>query len=269
MILQILVSHSLHSLCCAKTVLRKTNDKNCSVVLTVARLELELVEQLNGRDQEGNSLSRSCLGSSEDITTSLSRQQWFSVVDRNSSFARKGEAVDIRKLACELGVRYVLEGSVRKAGSRIRITTQLVDATKRIHVWADRHDTAVSDIFIRQDEITNRIVDSVRSQLVMAEAMRLRGRRSVDVDAHDLVTQALPHMWRMSVSEQQLAQTLLQQAAAREAPQRCAHVHALLGWTYMNMFKQARPRWRWMSRTIGDTSCLGSVTRASAAPTMR
>ncbi|MGA8390334.1 MAG: winged helix-turn-helix domain-containing tetratricopeptide repeat protein [Pseudolabrys sp.] len=175
-------------------------------------------------------------GITEDITTGLSRQQWFSVVDRNSSFARKGEAVDIRKLACELGARYVLEGSVRTAGGHIRVTAQLIDATKRIHVWADRHDSAVADIFRRQDDITNRIVDSVRSQLVMAEAMRLRGRRSVDVDTHDLVTQALPHMWRMSVSEQQLAQTLLQQAAVREAPQGRAHVHALLGWTYMNMF---------------------------------
>ena len=82
-------------------------------------------------------------GITEDITTGLSRQQWFSVVDRNSSFASKGEAVDIRKLACELGARYVLEGSVRKAGGRIRISAQLVDATKRIHVWADRHDSAV------------------------------------------------------------------------------------------------------------------------------
>ena len=80
-------------------------------------------------------------GMTEDITTGLSRQQWFSVVDRNSSFARKGEAVDIRKLACELGARYVLEGSVRKAGGRIRITAQLVDATKRIHVWADQNVT--------------------------------------------------------------------------------------------------------------------------------
>jgi TolB-like protein len=175
-------------------------------------------------------------GITEDITTGLSRQQWFSVVDRNSSFARKGEAVDIRKFACELGARYVLEGSVRKAAGRIRITAQLIDATKRIHVWADRHDSAASDIFNRQDEIINRIVDSVRSQLVLAEAMRLRGRRSVDVDTHDLVTQAIPHMWRMSVSEQQLAQKLLQQAAARGAPQTGAHIHALLGWTYTNMF---------------------------------
>jgi TolB-like protein len=175
-------------------------------------------------------------GITEDITTGLSRQQWFSVVDRNSTFACKDEAVDIRKLACELGARYVLEGSVRKAGGRIRVTAQLVDATKRIHVWADRHDSAVSEIFVRQDEITNRIVDSVRSQIVMAEAMRLRGRRSVDLDAHDLVTQALPHMWRMTVSEQELAQKLLQQAAARATPQERAHVHALLGWTYTNMF---------------------------------
>jgi TolB-like protein/Flp pilus assembly protein TadD len=175
-------------------------------------------------------------GIAEDIITGLSRQQWFSVVDRNSTFAGKGEAVDIRKLACELGARYVLEGSVRKAGGRIRITAQLIDATKRIHIWADRHDSDAVDIFIRQDEITNRIVDSVRSQLIMAEAMRLRRRRSDTVNTHDLVIQALPHLWRMSVGEQQLAQKLLQQAAALETPQAVARVHALLGWTYMNMF---------------------------------
>lgn len=175
-------------------------------------------------------------GITEDIITGLSRQQWFSVVDRNSSFARKGESLDIRTLACELGARYVLEGSVRKAGGRIRVTAQLVDATKRIHIWADRHDSGVADIFSRQDDITNRIVDSVRSQLVMAEAMRLRRKQPDDVDAHDLVTQALPHMWRMSVGEQQLAQKLLQQAAALKASQGCAQAHALLGWTYMNMF---------------------------------
>jgi TolB-like protein len=175
-------------------------------------------------------------GIAEDLITGLSRQQWFSVVDHHSSFARKGETVDIRKLACELGARYVLEGSVRKAAGRIRVTAQLVDATRRIHVWADRYDSDVADIFVRQDEITNRIVDSVRSQVVLAEAMRLRGRRSVDADAYDLVTQALPHLWRMSVSEQERAQALLRQAAALDVPQGRAHVHALLGWTYVTMF---------------------------------
>jgi TolB-like protein len=175
-------------------------------------------------------------GITEDIITGLSRQQWFSVVDRNSTFACRGGAVDIRKLGFELGARYVLEGSVRKAGGRIRVTAQLVDATKRIHVWADRHDSAVADIFSRQDDITNRIVDSVRSQLVMAEAMRLRCKPSNDSDAHELVTQALPHLWRMTVSEQLLAQKLLQQAAACATPQGRAHIHALLGWTYTNMF---------------------------------
>jgi TolB-like protein len=175
-------------------------------------------------------------GITEDIITGLSRQQWFSVVDRNSTFACKGEAIDIRKLGCELGARYILEGSVRKAGGRIRVTAQLVDATKRIHVWADRHDSAAADIFSRQDDITNRIVDSVRSQLVTAEAMRLRCKPSDDSDAHELVTQALPHLWRMTVSEQLLAQKLLQQAAACATPQGRAHIHALLGWTYTNMF---------------------------------
>ena len=175
-------------------------------------------------------------GVTEDIITGLSRQQWFSVVDRNSTFSCKSETVEIRKLACELGARYVLEGSVRKAGSRIRITAQLVDATRRVHIWADRHDCEATDILRRQDEITNRIVDSVRSQLIMAEASRLRRKPAGDIEVRDLITQALPHMWRMNLAEQQRAQALLQRAATLETQQAGAHVHALLGWTYVSMF---------------------------------
>jgi TolB-like protein len=172
----------------------------------------------------------------EDLITGLSRQQWFSVIDRNSTLACKGGAVDTRMLARELGARYVLEGSVRKAGGRVRVSAQLVDAEKRIHIWAERHDTRLTDIFDRQDEITNRIVGSVGSQIVMAEGLRLRAVPSKDMVATDFVTQALPHIWRMDVAEQQAAQALLQQAATLEARAGRAHAHALLGWTYVNMF---------------------------------
>ncbi|HZP68593.1 MAG TPA: winged helix-turn-helix domain-containing protein [Pseudolabrys sp.] len=175
-------------------------------------------------------------GITEDVINGLSRQQWFSVVDRNSTFACKGGTVDVRRLACELGTRYVLEGSVRKAAGRIRITAQLVDATRRVHLWADRHDVKLAEIFDRQDAITDRIADSVGSQVILAEAMRLRRQPCGTKDARDLVTQALPHMWRMDAREQQAAQSLLQQASTLESRQERARAHALLGWTHVNMF---------------------------------
>ena len=175
-------------------------------------------------------------GITEDLINGLSRQQWFSVIDRNSTFARKGAMVDVRQLACELGARYVLEGSVRKAADRIRITAQLVDATRRIHLWADRHDADLADIFDRQDEITSQIAGSVGSQIIMAEATRLRHQPCESMDARDLVTQALPHMWRMDAREQVIAQNLLRQASALESPQGRARAQALLGWTHVNMF---------------------------------
>ena len=173
-------------------------------------------------------------GLTEDIITGLSRQQWFSVIARCSSFAFKGQVIDIRKVACELGVRYVLEGSVRKAAGRVRITAQLIDASKRIHLWADRYDGVFADIFDWQDEITSRVVDAVRSQIIMAEAARVRRKPPHNIDASDLVKRALPHMWRMSADEQRFAQELLQQAVALDGGY--AHAYALLGWTYVSMF---------------------------------
>jgi TolB-like protein/Flp pilus assembly protein TadD len=173
-------------------------------------------------------------GLSEDIITGLSRQRWFSVIARNSSFAFKAEAADPRKVASELGVRYVLEGSVRKAADRVRVTAQLIDADKRVHLWAHRYDSALANIFEQQDEITNRVIDSVRSQIIMAEAARLRRKPLQNIDASDLVMQALPHMWRMSADEQRQAQELLEQAVTLDAEY--AHAHALLGWTYVCLF---------------------------------
>ncbi|HET7382137.1 MAG TPA: hypothetical protein VFJ59_06095 [Pseudolabrys sp.] len=173
-------------------------------------------------------------GLTEDIITGLSRQRWFSVIARNCSFSLKGKAIDIRKVACELGVQYVLEGSVRKAADRVRVTAQLSDATKCVQLWADRHDSVFVSIFDHQDEITNRIIDSVKSQVIKAEAARVRCQLPENMDVPDLVIQALPHMWRTSAEEHRLAQELLQQAVTLDAGY--AHAHALLGWTYASMF---------------------------------
>ena len=173
-------------------------------------------------------------GLTEDIITGLSRHRWFFVIARNSSFAFKDKAVDVRKVAGELGVRYVLEGSVRKAGGRVRVTAQLIDAGKSVNLWADRYDRDLANIFELQDEITNRVTDSVGSQIIVAEAARVQRKPPQNIEAWDLVMQALPHMWRMSVEEQRLAQALLQQAVALDTEY--AHAHALLGWTYLCMF---------------------------------
>jgi len=108
-------------------------------------------------------------GLTEDIITGLSQQQWFFVIARNSSFTYKG-AVDVRQVASQLGVRYILEGSVRKSASRVRVTGQLIDASLGNHLWAERYDRELSDIFELQDEITNRVIGSVSPQILIAEA---------------------------------------------------------------------------------------------------
>ena len=173
-------------------------------------------------------------GLTEDIITGLSRQPWFFVIARNSSFAYKGEAVDVRDVASELGVRYVLEGSVRRSANRVRVTGQLIDATLGNHLWAERYDRELADIFELQDEITNSVIGSVGPQILVAEAARVRRKPPQSIDAWDLVMQALPHMWRMSTDEHRRAQMLLQQAI--ELDPDYAHAHALLGWTYISMF---------------------------------
>jgi TolB-like protein len=173
-------------------------------------------------------------GLTEDIITGLSRQSWFFVIARNSSFTYKGEAVDVRKVASQLGVRYVLEGSVRKAADRVRVTGQLIDAAHGIHLWADKYDRELEDIFKVQDEITNRVIGAVLPQILAAETARIRRTPPQSFDAWDLVMQALPYMWRVSAEDQRRAQEFLRQAIGLDSEY--AHAHALLGWTYVSLF---------------------------------
>ena len=140
-------------------------------------------------------------GLTEDIITGLSRQRWFFVIARNSSFTYKGAAVDVREVATQLGVRYVLEGSVRKAANRVRVTGQLIDAANGNHLWAEKYDRELADIFALQDDITNRVIGSVAPQILVAEAARVQRKPPQSLDAWDLVMQAVPHMWRMSTDE--------------------------------------------------------------------
>jgi TolB-like protein len=173
-------------------------------------------------------------GLTEDIITGLSRQPWFSVIARNSSFTYKGQAVDVRDVAAQLGVRYVLEGSVRKAANRVRVTGQLIDAANGNHLWAEKYDRELADIFALQDDITNRVIGSVSPHILVAEAARVERKPPLSIDAWDLVMQSVPHMWRMNTQEHARAQALLRKAI--ELDGNYAHAHALLGWTYVSMF---------------------------------
>ena len=111
-------------------------------------------------------------GVTEDIITALSHYRWFFVIARNSTFAYKGQALDVKQIARELGVRYVLEGSVRKAANRIRATAQLIDADTGVHLWAERFDRDLSDVFALQDEITQSVVAAIEPEMLLVEGRR-------------------------------------------------------------------------------------------------
>jgi adenylate cyclase len=151
-------------------------------------------------------------GISEDIITGLSRLRWFFVIARNSSFAYKGKAVDVKRAARELGVRYILEGSVRKGGNRVRITAQLIDASTSNHIWADRYDGELADVFELQDEITRKVVGAIEPKLLEAEAMRSQARSPEDLGAWDLVMQANSVFWRMTTTDVGTAIAILRKA---------------------------------------------------------
>jgi adenylate cyclase len=131
-------------------------------------------------------------GMVEDIITGLSRFKWLFVIARNSTFAYKGRSVDIKQVGHELGVRYALEGSVRKASGRVRITTQLIDAETGAHVWAERYDRSMDDIFALQDEITLSTVAAIEPSVRRAEIERAKRKRPENLDAYDLVLRATP-----------------------------------------------------------------------------
>ena len=137
-------------------------------------------------------------GMAEDIITALSKLRWFFVIARNSTFAYKGKSPDVRQVARELGVRYVLEGSVRRAGSRLRITAQLIDAITGNHIWAERYDREMADIFAVQDEITQSVVAAIEPQLHAAENLRIQGRPPESLDAWGCVIRALWHVGRFN-----------------------------------------------------------------------
>jgi TolB-like protein/Tfp pilus assembly protein PilF len=167
-------------------------------------------------------------GMVEEITTALSKVRWFFVIARNSSFTYKGRAVDVKQVGRELGVRYALEGSVRKSGSRVRISAQLIDAATGNHVWAERYDRELADIFAVQDEITERVVAAIEPELYAAEHFRSWRKPPENLDAWECVIRALAYAGEGTPARWTEAEALCRRAITI-APG-YSQAHSLLAW---------------------------------------
>jgi len=151
-------------------------------------------------------------GISEDLITGLSRIRWLFIIARNSAFVYKGRAVDVRHVSRELGVRYVLKGSVRRAGKQLRISAQLVDAMTGGHHWAERYDRDLGDIFAVQDEITRSVAAAIEPRLLAAEGVRALARSADDLGAWEMVARAQTHVWRLTRQDYETAIAALERA---------------------------------------------------------
>jgi TolB-like protein len=172
-------------------------------------------------------------GMTEEIITALARFKSLFVIARNSSFAYRGQAADIKQIARELGVRYVLEGSVRNSGDRVRITGQLIVAESGTHIWANRFERRLADVFDLQDEITENIIGAVEPEILSAEMRRARGKRPDSLAAYDCVLRAYQHLFNLTLEDNDKALDFLRQAI-RLAPD-YALAYAYASWA--NLFR--------------------------------
>ncbi|MGF9758271.1 adenylate/guanylate cyclase domain-containing protein [Microvirga sp. 0TCS3.31] len=167
-------------------------------------------------------------GMTEDIITGLSHLKWLFVIARNSMFSYKSRAVDVRQVAQDLGVRYVLEGSVRVSGSRIRITGQLIEAASGRHIWAERYDRQLDDVFAVQDEITASVVAAIEPHLYAEEGARIASQPPDHIGTWGLVVRAIGLISKLGRQESDEARSLLKRAISIEPTY--ARAHAILGW---------------------------------------
>jgi len=166
----------------------------------------------------------------EEIIAALSRVRSFFVVARNSTFTYKGRAVDVRQVSRELGVRYVLEGSLRKSGRRLRVTAQLIDGTDGSHIWGDRFDGEIEDIFDVQDRMTEAIVGAIQPSIRSSEIARARRKRPDSLDAYDCVMRAFPIVWSNDPDTASLGLSLLERAMTFDPSYALAK--SLASWCY-------------------------------------
>lgn len=169
-------------------------------------------------------------GVTDDIITALSNVQSFFVIARNSTFTFKSQAVDVKRVGRDLGVRYVMEGSVRRAGDRVRITAQLLDATTGNHVWADRFDRALVDVFELQDDVTEAVVGAIEPHLNRAEFERIRQKRPESLDAYDYTLRGLSMMNKLTPGDMADALKLFRKAIEEDSSY--ARAYACASWCY-------------------------------------
>jgi TolB-like protein len=175
-------------------------------------------------------------GMVEEITTAIARLPWLFVIARNSAFTYKGKAIDVKQVARELGVRYVLEGSVRKGGNRVRITGQLIDTATGAHIWADRFDGALDDIFELQDQVASTVAGTIEPRLRGAETERALRKPTENLDAYDLYLRGLAQFHHLTPAELQEAVRLAECALAVDPAYGPAA--ALAGWCRLYQMAQ-------------------------------
>jgi pentatricopeptide repeat protein len=163
-------------------------------------------------------------GITEDIITALTRFRWFFVIARNSSFAYKGKSLDAKQVAQELGVRYLLEGSVRKSSQRIRISVQLVDAASANHIWAERYDLELTEVFAVQDEIAERVAGAIEPELLKTEGAQAAARHTGNITAWDLVRRGTWHFHQVTRENHLRARELFRQACTLDPELPEAHI---------------------------------------------
>ena len=191
-------------------------------------------------------------GISEDIITALSKFRWFFVIARNSTFVYKGQAVDIKQVGRELGVRYVLEGSVRKAANRVRISAQLIEAETGNHVWAERFDRSLEDIFELQDEITSTIAAAVEPELAGSERQRAMRKPTEHLGAWDLFQRGMALIWRMDHASINSGCELIHRAVELDPDFGLAHSQLAIGALYLLLLEWADDRDEVLRQGIAD-----------------
>jgi TolB-like protein/class 3 adenylate cyclase/Tfp pilus assembly protein PilF len=200
-------------------------------------------------------------GMVEDIITGLARIKWLFVIARNSSFVYKGKAVDVKQIGRELGVRYILGGSVRKSGARVRVTSQLLDAATGNAIWSERYDRDRIDIFVVQDEITASVIGAIEPKLLAAEGVRAATRQSGELDAWDKVARALSYFWRFTADDSASAITTLRQAVAAHPDYAPAHsmlacallISSYVGWTEPGSERDTAARLAYRAVALDDS----------------
>jgi TolB-like protein len=183
----------------------------------------------------------------EDITMALSRFHWLFVIARNSSFTYKGRAIDVKQVGRELGVRYVLEGSVRKAGNRVRIAGQLIDARTGAHLWADRFEGALEDMFDLQDQVTASVVSAITPKVQVEEIKRATRKPTENLDAYDYYLRGLVKIHRMTADANREALHLL--CKAIELDRGLASAYGMAAWCYAQ--RKARG---WMTEHMQESA---------------